>query len=1246
MGFASFVANRSARFAVRGRAAWSAREVRSAACRTVEALEGRTLFATYNVLDLGVSITPDTDFLAINNSGQVALNDFGTNATAKRFSGGSLGDVGGLAGATDSIATGINASGNVVGHSNSSSSTQFRAFIWNGSTKTDLGTLGGDYSNAWAVNDNGQVVGASLTAPDGEPGTEHAFLWQNGTMTDLGTLSAVTLDVSAAYAINNNGQVAGESSVLSGERRAFRWTSGTMVDLGVLAGGDESAAYGINDAGLVVGRSTAGNAAEKPYRAFVHDGTSISGLGVLAGDNHSEARDINNLGVIVGFSADNADIENPRAFVYTGGNMVDLNSQIDAGSGWTLERAMSINDSGQIVGVGTLNGQARAFLLTPTGGTGDLTVPVAGNITVTPPTAGATTLTVSVTYTDNDAVNAGSIDVNDLSVTRNGGGSPLAVTGVSRTTDTNADLITATYTLTAPGGTWDSSDDGTYTVLVRSGQVSDASGNFAASISSSFSVNFSATSGPTATISPIATITTAGGTTGTVTVTYADPGNVAVSTIDVNDLLIVGGGQSLVITGVTTNPGSNATSIVATYTFTPPGGTWDSDDNDTYTVSVVGSQVTDTNGNPATATSANFTVNVPVVIPTLDPTFNAATPVNNGFIAESMLADLDGRIYVAGRAGSLVSGTSVGILRRYNADGSLDATFGSGGQVTTPAGQNDAYFNLAFDPTGKQVVVSGARGGDFLVARYNTRNGRLDTKYGTRGAAVFDRGGSEEAAYGLAVAADQKVYIAGSTAGALAFLRLDKRGRIDTSYGLGGTTLLNIASAGTVSELVLTPDGGLAVAGDLDGAVVVTKLANDGAIDPSFNGGVALTLNQLATRNDLGGPDRTIGLAIQTDGKLLVANRTPGGEFGVVRLTTVGTADTTFSGDGFASADLGGTDDDADAVLVQGTGQIVLVGTSNAGGSAQTAVAVFQADGTPATDFDDDGEYTVAAAVSDPATALVVSGQPVFASGVIQPNGKLLVATSSGSATSGSALRRINLPGSGQLGQFGVVNGRRTSLAFTDADGTKVTLSLKTGTATAFYNGTNLDLTVVGSTSRSSISAKTRGGDGRVRFGDIRTDGPLGGLSARTGDVFGTFAVNGALGKVDMGTLVGTLAATGSISSLSFRGDLAGAEVLAGANLGADGRLGGGDDSYAAAVISKFAVSGAVAASVVGAGFDPVDGDLFNGGTVIGGPASAIRSISVRNATDGASRFYAGAFGRIKAPERVDVATDPRFEIL
>jgi probable HAF family extracellular repeat protein len=215
-------------------------------------------------------------------------------------------------------------------------------------TLTDLGTLGGPGSEAFAVNNAGQVVGGSF--PVGESSL-HPFLWDNvNGMQDLGTLRDVHNPVvpSQSLGINSKGMIVGQAVVDSLHYHAFLYQDGTMTDLAALAGLDpraNSAAYGINEAGQAVGFAFFGNGQE---HAFFWDATNgVQDLGTFGG-SISFAYGINSSGQVVGRASFDGD-EGEDAFLWDNKNgLQDLHV---SGS------ANAINDAGQIVG-----GSGHAFL--------------------------------------------------------------------------------------------------------------------------------------------------------------------------------------------------------------------------------------------------------------------------------------------------------------------------------------------------------------------------------------------------------------------------------------------------------------------------------------------------------------------------------------------------------------------------------------------------------------------------------------------------------------------------------------------------------------------------------------------------------------------------------------------------------------------------------------------------------------------------------------------------------------------
>ena len=224
----------------------------------------------------------------------------------------------------------------------------------------DLGTLGGLYSNASAVNSHGQIVGGADTDPN-DSSTQHAFLY-DGAIHDLGTLGG---DSSTANGINDSGQVVGSSTTVpqdSSVIHAFSYSNGSMQDLGTL-GGSYSNADAINSHGQIVGGFTLfGDHAQD---LFLYSNGIMHDLGNLPGASGTEGRAINDLGQIVG-DAFVFQFGSFRAVLYADGTMHDLNNLLDAsGNGVTITHATAINNQGWIVGHGSGPDGEASFLLTP-----------------------------------------------------------------------------------------------------------------------------------------------------------------------------------------------------------------------------------------------------------------------------------------------------------------------------------------------------------------------------------------------------------------------------------------------------------------------------------------------------------------------------------------------------------------------------------------------------------------------------------------------------------------------------------------------------------------------------------------------------------------------------------------------------------------------------------------------------------------------------------------------------------------
>ncbi|MGF1483222.1 MAG: PEP-CTERM sorting domain-containing protein [Opitutales bacterium] len=263
----------------------------------------------------------------------------------------------GTLGGTFSFAQAINNSGQVASRATLANG-QTRATVWDADcTPTNLGTLGGISSIAQAINNSGQVAGRASLANN----ERRATVWDsNGTPTNLGTLGGT---FSAAVAINDSGQVAGEATASpanGGQLRATRWdTDGNPTDLGAL-GGEFSTARAINDSGQVAGNA---RPATGGLRAIVWDADGTpTNLGTLGSSTSSQAWAINDLGFVVGDSGEAFFWSEDLGMI----SLFDSLSPEDQAEWQFLNVVFDINELGQIVGSGTnAAGQGEAFILTP-----------------------------------------------------------------------------------------------------------------------------------------------------------------------------------------------------------------------------------------------------------------------------------------------------------------------------------------------------------------------------------------------------------------------------------------------------------------------------------------------------------------------------------------------------------------------------------------------------------------------------------------------------------------------------------------------------------------------------------------------------------------------------------------------------------------------------------------------------------------------------------------------------------------
>lgn len=258
------------------------------------------------------------------------------------------------------------------------------------------------------------------------------------------------------------------------------------------------------------------------------------------------------------------------------------------------------------------------------------------------------------------------------------------------------------------------------------------------------------------------------------------------------------------------------------------------------------------------------------------------TEVGDSASASAVSVLSSGEILVAGQGTTSDSNAAVA-LALFNADGTLDTSFGDGGIALTEVGATSGAASIAVLSTGSILVAGHGVAEDdntaIVVAKYDS-DGSLDATFGSAGVAITELGASASAAAVLELS-DGEILIAGQgTASddntAILLAEYDSDGSLNTSFGDDGIALTEQGDSAGASALALLPDGTILVSGqgaatDGNPSIVLADYDSDGALHAGFGTDGTIT-------TEVGDSSDGRGLAVLANGYIAVAGGTTGSD--------------------------------------------------------------------------------------------------------------------------------------------------------------------------------------------------------------------------------------------------------------------------------------------------------------------------------------------------------------------------------
>lgn len=308
----------------------------------------------------------------------------------------------------------------------------------------------------------------------------------------------------------------------------------------------------------------------------------------------------------------------------------------------------------------------------------------------------------------------------------------------------------------------------------------------------------------------------------------------------------------------------------------------------------------------------------------------------------------------------------------------LDSSFGTNGKVIVgfPALLNDAYA-LLIQSDGKIVVGGRTKGDtwDFALARYNS-NGTIDSTFGSGGLVTTDFNSSDDGLYALGVQSDGKIVAGGYTQTAspsqtkFALARYTTSGAPDSAFGTGGlvTTAIGVTRA-EIKALAVQADGKILAAGfakmGRGNELALARYDSAGLPDPQFN------TTGMVTKS-IGSDDAAQAVAVLNNGKILAAGYSlvsSGYDFALIRFTSTGSVDTSFGtqGSGYvttnflalSSSHRLGSSDKAYSMGIAGDDHVVLAGQVKSDSGYLIGLAAYDSNGAALGSFNSVGTQTI-----------------------------------------------------------------------------------------------------------------------------------------------------------------------------------------------------------------------------------------------------------------------------------------------